>query len=199
GVRQFLMDHFNAVSLVLFDERVFPGVLEEVVLLLADGYAPDGGQGAEHMQLSQVRDADGLAGLTGSRRWIPPANGAKWSAGLMSPAGFHAFDAVVRSDAFTFLEAWGDTTLGMVTGSNRFFTLSPAKVEALGLSEADVLRLSPPGSRHLRGLGLTQQAMQVLGAAGQSTFLFRPAGEPSQAAWHYIRSGEDLDVHEAYK
>ncbi|PRC59585.1 SAM-dependent methyltransferase, partial [Mycobacterium sp. ITM-2017-0098] len=42
-------------------------------------------------------------------------------------------------------------------------------------------------------------AMQVLGAAGQSTFLFRPAGEPSQAAWHYIRSGEDLDVHEAYK
>jgi hypothetical protein len=199
GVRQFLMDHFSAVRLVLFDERVFPGVLEEVVLLLADGYAPEGGQGAEHMQLSQVRDADGLAGLTGSRRWIPPGNGAKWSAGLMSAAGLAAFDAVVRSDAFTFLEAWGDTTLGMVTGSNRFFTLSPAKAEALGLAQSDVLPLSPPGSRHLRGLGLTPNALRDLGAAGQSTYLFRPAGEPSSAGWHYIRSGEDLDVHQAYK
>ncbi|VEG58188.1 methyltransferase small [Mycolicibacterium aurum] len=199
GVRQFLMDHFGAVSLVLFDERVFPGVLEEVVLLLADGYAPEGGRGAEHMQLSQVRDADGLAQLTGSRRWIPPGNGAKWSAGLMSPSGFQAFDGVVRSDAFTFLEAWGDTTLGMVTGSNRFFTLSPAKVQALGLTDSEVVALSPPGSRHLRGLGLTAQAMQALGAAGQSTYLFRPAGEPSPAGWHYIRSGEDLDVHQAYK
>ncbi len=199
GVRQFLMDHFSAVSLVLFDERVFPGVLEEVVLLLADGYDPDSGRGAEHMQLSQVRDADGLARLTGSRRWIPPGNGAKWSAGLMSQTGLAAFDTVVRSDAFTFLEAWGDTTLGMVTGSNRFFTLSPAKVEALGLSESDMLPLSPPGSRHLRGLALTPSAMRALGAGGQSTYLFRPAGEPSPAGWHYIRSGEDLDVHQAYK
>lgn len=199
GVRQFLMDHFSSVSLVLFDERVFPGVLEEVVLLLADGYAPAGGRGAGHMQLSEVRDAEGLARLTGSRRWIPPANGAKWSAGLMSPAGFQAFDAVVRSDAFAFLEAWGDTTLGMVTGSNRFFTLSPAKVEALGLSESEVLPLSPPGSRHLRGLGLTPNAIQELGASGQSTYLFRPPAEPSKAARHYIQSGEDLDVHQAYK
>ena len=149
--------------------------------------------------MSEVRDAEGLAKLTESRRWIPPGNGAKWSAGLMSPSGLAAFDAVVRSDAFAFLEAWGDTTLGMVTGSNRFFTLSPAKVEALGLSEPDVLPLSPPGSRHLRGLALTPNAIRDLGAGGQSTYLFRPAGEPSAAGWHYIRSGEDLDVHQAYK
>lgn len=199
GVRQFLMNHFSEVSLVLFDERVFPGVLEEVVLLLADGYAPDGGRGAGHMQLSQVKDAQGLARRTGSRRWIPPGDGAKWSAGLMSPPGFEAFDAAVRSDAFVFLEAWGDTTLGMVTGSNRFFTLSPAKVEALGLAESDVIALSPPGSRHLRGLGLTRHAVRELGAGGQSTCLFRPPIEPSAAGWRYIHSGEDLDVHQAYK
>lgn len=199
GVRQFLMDHFASVGLVLFDERVFPGVLEEVVLLLADGYDAAGGNGATHMQLSQVRDAEGLARLTASRRWTPPANGAKWSAGLLSSTGLSAFDAAVGSDAFTVLETWGDTTLGMVTGSNRFFTLSPAKVAALGLAPSDVLPLSPPGSRHLRGLGLTPQALHTLGETGRSTLLFRPAGEPSPSAWHYIRSGEDLDVHQAYK
>ncbi len=199
GVRQYLMDHFGQVGLVLFEERVFPGVLEEVVLLLADGYRPDGGRGATHMRLSQVRDAAGLARLTGSRRWSPPGNGAKWSAGLMSAAGLSAFDSVVRGDAFTFLETWGDTTLGMVTGSNRFFTLSPDKVDALGLAPSDLIPLSPPGSRHLRGLALTPTALRALGEEGRSTYLFRPADEPSPAGWHYIASGEDLDVHRAYK
>ncbi|ORV87887.1 class I SAM-dependent DNA methyltransferase [Mycolicibacterium iranicum] len=199
GVRQFLMDHFHSVGLVLFDERVFPGVLEEVVLLLADGFHPGGGSGATHMQLSQVRDAEALDRETSKRSWTPPANGAKWSAGLMSAAGLSAFDAIVGSAAFTSLETWGDTTLGMVTGSNRFFTLSPAKVETLGLAESDVIALSPPGSRHLRGLGLTAQALHALGEAGRSTYLFRPATQPSKAGWHYIRSGEDLDVHSAYK
>lgn len=200
GVRQYLMDHFSSVGLVLFHERVFPGVLEEVVLLLADSYVPDGHRSdPQHMHLWQVRDSDGLAQLTASRRWTPPGKGAKWSAGLLSAAGLRAFDAAIGSDEFTRLETWGDTTLGMVTGSNQFFTLSPAKAEALGLEASDFISLSPPGSRHLRGLGLTDKALQTLGASGQSTYLFRPSGEPSATAWSYIQSGEDLDVHEAYK
>src|SRR6478735_2592588 len=53
-VRRFLMERFKRVRLVLFTERVFPGVQEEVVLLLADGY----GQGpADHCELQQVRSA----------------------------------------------------------------------------------------------------------------------------------------------
>ena len=38
-VREFLLRRFERVRLILFDERVFPGVQEEVVLLLADGHA----------------------------------------------------------------------------------------------------------------------------------------------------------------
>jgi adenine-specific DNA-methyltransferase len=200
GVRQYLMDHFQSVGLVLFHERVFAGVLEEVVLLMADSYVPDGHQtDPRHMHLWQVQDADGLAQLTSSRRWTPPGEGAKWSGGLMSAAGSRAFEAVVGGNEFTQLQTWGETTLGMVTGNNKFFTVSPAKSEALGLEASDLISLSPPGSRHLRGLGLTQKALEALGASGQSTYLFRPAEEPSAAAWSYIQSGEDLDVNQAYK
>ena len=39
SVREFLLRRFERVRLILFDERVFPGVQEEVVLLLADGHA----------------------------------------------------------------------------------------------------------------------------------------------------------------
>ena len=199
GVRQFVLEHFSAVGLVLFAERVFPGVLEEVVLLLADGYDPDGVAGSEDLTLWQVRDAAGLADLPGGRRWTPPAKSAKWSGGLTSADGLAAYEQVVSGAGFTLLEAWGDTTLGMVTGNNRFFTFSPAKFTELGLKPSDVIPLSPPGSRHLRALTLTMEGLDRLGGDGRATYLFRPAGEPSKAAWRYIRAGEDSGVHEAYK
>ena len=140
----------------MFDQRIFPGVLEEVVLLLADGYRPDGDVGTDHMTLWPLRDAAGLADLAAWRRWTPPHKTAKWTAGLMSADGSAAYDAAVGSDAFVPLETWGDTTLGMVTGDNRFFTLSPDKVIELELEDSDVILLSPPGSRHLRRLTLTK-------------------------------------------
>ncbi|KRB73214.1 methyltransferase [Nocardioides sp. Root190] len=198
-VRKFLLDYFSEVTLVLFEERVFPGVEVEAVLLLADGYDPTGQSRTDRMSVHQVRDADGLSDLAAARRWTPPARGGRWSAGLMSAAGLSAFTEVTESAGFATLSQWGDTTLGMVTGNNKYFALSPAKVAELGLASTDVVLLSPPGSRHLRGLSLTSSDLRRLGADGQATFLFRPSAEPSDAAWSYIRSGEDLDVHTAYK
>lgn len=199
GVRKFLVDHFASVGLVLFKERVFPDVQEEVVVLLADGFDAEGSCGTGEMTLWQLPDARHLDGLTTSRRWSPPANGSRWSAGLMSPAGSTAFERATASDGFCVLERWGDTTLGIVTGNNRFFAVSPAKADELGLAPTDTVTLSPPGSRHLRALTFTRDNLAALGAGGAATLLFRPAGEPSPGAWRYIESGEDLDVHRAYK
>lgn len=198
-VRRFLLEHFSDVTLVLFEERVFPSVEVEAVLLLADGYNPTGETGTDRMHVHQVRDVDGLKSLAAARQWTPPARGGRWSAGLMSADGLAAYARVTSHPGFTTLDTWGDTTLGMVTGNNKFFALSPAKKRELGLADSDVIRLSPPGSRHLRGLTLTRDGLERLGEDSQATYLFRPAGEPSKAAQRYIASGEDLDVDTAYK
>jgi adenine-specific DNA-methyltransferase len=198
-VRRFLMNHFSTVTLVLFEQRVFPGVDVEAVLLLADGYDSDGKGGTDRMHLHQVRDAAGLQELSVARTWHPPSRDGKWSAGMLSSDGLAAYARATNHKGFGLLEDWGSTTLGMVTGNNKFFGLAPAKVDELGLEPSDVVLLSPPGSRHLRGLSLTRAALTTLGDYDQATFLFRPDGEPSTAAQRYIQSGEDLDVHEAYK
>lgn len=198
-VRRFLLEHFSDVTLVLFEERVFPGVDVDAVLLLAEGYDPTGQSGTDRMSLHQVRDADGLTDIAEARRWTPPARGGRWSAGLLTAGGLSAFVKVTDGTGFNTLGRWGDTTLGMVTGNNKYFALSPAKVEELGLSDSDTISLSPPGSRHLRRLSLTTHALDRLGEEGHATRLFRPAGNPSPAAWEYIKSGEHLDVHLAYK
>lgn len=195
-VRRFLMERFARVDVVLFTERVFPEVLEEVVLLLADGF--DAGS-AGHIAFYQAKNADELAEVSVARTWSPSVPGERWAAALMPGDVLSTYSTLLADGGYTILHQWGETTLGMVTGNNRYFALSPARVAELGLAETDVVRLSPPGSRHLRGLSFTTSAMNELGAAGSATCLFRPAEEPSAAARRYIEAGETSGVDRAYK
>lgn len=196
-VRDFLMREFGQVRLVLFTERVFPGVMEDVVLLLADGR----GHGpTNHCELFESRNGATLERLAEAdgRPWNP-ASQDRWSSALLTPAAADAYAALTSTEDFEPLLAWGETTLGMVTGNNKYFTLTGAELQGLGLGSTDVIRLSPPGSRHLRGLSLTPQALRRLDEAGQPTWLFRPGGEPTAAARRYIEAGEASGVHHAYK
>jgi len=195
-VRRYLMQRFARVRLVLFTERVFPGVLEEVVLLLADGVGP-----TEHCELYQVRALSDLRASAGTvaRQWRPERPESKWTPSLLPPLALEAYAEMVAHDAFTTLETWGDTTLGMVTGNNQYFSLSPARANELGLAASDTISLSPPGSSHLRGLTFSEVAWKEMGTAGRATLLFRPSGEPSNAAAAYIEAGEAVNVHRAYK
>lgn len=199
GVRRFLMERFARVRLVLFTERVFPGVLEEVVLLLADGYehGPAG-----HCELVQARNAADLADPAAApvtRRWTPQPIDGKWTGSLLPDDAVQAYTATEIGGHFTTLHTWGETTLGMVTGNNKYFALSEARARELDLPDRELLRLSPPGSRHLRGLSFTSAAYADLAAHGASTLLFRPPDEPSAAAQRYITMGEQTGVDQAYK
>lgn len=194
-VRGFLMRKFGRVRLVLFAERVFPGVLEEVVLLLADGKGP-----TDHCELYQVRDIDALENHVGvSTAWKPRPAEAKWTAGLIPRAAFEIYDAVTNRKGFSDLQAWGETTLGMVSGNNGYFALSVQRTRELGLKERELIRLSPPGSRHLRGLSFTESAWHEMADDDASVYLFRPSDEPSAAAARYIAAGEASGVNGAYK
>lgn len=195
-VRRFLLQTFERVDLVLFSERVFPGVQEEVVLLLADGYQHGP---TDHASIYQARNAAELAEVAVGRTWRPLRPEDKWTPSLLSADALTTYTDLISGDGFTTLQSWGATTLGMVTGNNRYFALSPARVAELGLAPADLLRLSPPGSRHLRGLALSASALAELGRQGAATWLFRPQGEPSPAGRAYIAVGETANVHSAYK
>lgn len=195
-VRRFLFDHFRSVELVLFDEQVFPEAEADVVLLLADGYRLGP---TDHAVIRQARNARDLLTLDAGKSWTPPDPSGKWTGSLVGAAATEPLTALVASGAFSFLETWGDTTLGIVTGANSYFTLSPARVRELGLRRNELLRLSPPGSAHLRGLVLSAAMLTRLGAAGKATYLFYPRARPSPEALRYIEMGHATGVDDAYK
>lgn len=196
AVRKFLFDRFARVELVMFDEQVFPEAEADVVLLLADGF--DAGPSG-HAVIHRATNAASLTSELAQRSWVPQDPADKWVSGLIGPGPVDALHALHTAGEFSVLERWGDTTLGMVTGNNGYFALSPQRAIELGLGPRDLLPLSPPGSAHLRALTLTPAELVNLGDNGKSIHLFRPAGRPSAAAGRYIDAGYAAGVHLAYK
>lgn len=194
-VRSFLLKRFRSVRLVLFEDLVFPGVLEEVVLLLAEGSG-----GATSFEVFQARNAQDLANIA-SATWtgFTPREDEKWTPALLSHDAIEVYERSLASGGFETVRDWGKTYLGAVTGGNKFFTLTKQQVAKLKLSPQEILRISPPGSRHLRGLTFSESAWEALADAGDSCYLFAPKSQPSEAAKQYIETGKKLKIHKAYK
>lgn len=190
-VRRFLLRRFGRLRLVCFEERVFPGVLEEVVLLLAEGSG-----GAPGFELRQTRNAGTLA--ADDRGWTAyaAAEGDKWTPALLATDAFAAYEALAAAICEP-LAAWGRTYLGSVTGANGFFALTAA--EAAGLPARELTPISPPGSRHLRGLSFTRADWQAAVAQGAKAQLFRPGTRLSAVARRRIEAGETAGIARAYK
>ncbi|WP_018901823.1 N-6 DNA methylase [Rhizobium sp. 2MFCol3.1] len=195
-VRKFLFSRFRDVQLVLFDEQVFPEAEADVVLLLAEGYLEGP---AEFATIRQTKNAATLDTLGPGLSWTPADPAGKWTGSLVDVDAVHLLHSVSAAGLYTNLETWGDTTLGMVTGNNKYFTLSPQRVAELGLRPDELLSLSPPGSSHLRGLLLSKPQLKKLGDDGNAIHLFYPKDPPSKAAAAYIADGHRTGVDTAYK
>ncbi|WP_312550150.1 N-6 DNA methylase [Massilia sp.] len=195
-VRRFLFNSFRNVQLVLFDEQVFPEAEADVVLLLADGYQEGPTCCAT---ICQAKNAADLGSLDDGLVWTPNDPADKWTSSLVDPKAIEPLQDLLQQKLFTTLENWGDTTLGIVTGNNKYFTLSPQRVAELGLRQDELLPLSPPGSSHLRGLSLSKATLTRLGKEGYATYLFYPNDPPSAKAAEYIEDGHRTGVDTAYK
>jgi adenine-specific DNA-methyltransferase len=191
-VRRYLMQRFARVELVLFDELVFPGVTAEVVLLLADGEGP-----TDEVLIKQVRNIADLEEPVATS-YRPADAGEKWTAALLPEPSLSAFSRA-RANGFCSLGDWGETDLGAVTGANKFFALGAADLGARELTLDDVIRISPPGSRHLRGLRLDRRKWEELVLGGADGYLFFPGAAPSPGARRYIHDGEAREIDQAYK
>lgn len=193
-VRRFLLRRFGRIRLIMFDKRVFPGVLEEVVLLLAEGTG-----GAECFEVYQTSDVRSLQSVDAAE-WTEhtPGENEKWTPALVAQESFATYQTLI-SEKFEELGMWGGAYLGAVTGNNKFFSLTVAEARELNLTEDDVIRISPPGSRHLRGLTFTQAAWKQLAKEGARCLLLCPRNGPSDAALEYIERGAKSGVSKAYK
>ncbi|WP_460490473.1 HsdM family class I SAM-dependent methyltransferase [Corynebacterium nasicanis] len=196
-VREYLIQNFADIEIILFDERIFADVDTDALLLLASGY---GCGPAAELSFRRIHNAASLDRLPPAVSWTPADPAGKWSAATVSAEVTSTVLDLQEEGSLVPLLDWGQTKLGAVTGRNTFFALTLEDVENARLRRDEVLPLSPPGSAHLRGLELSAAALRELGAQGKRTSLFYPTEHKlSAGAEAYIADGEGQGVSGAYK
>lgn len=194
-IRRWLRNRFETVNLVLFEELQFDDALEKVVLVVARGSGT-----CESFSLFHVRNAEELAELRPFNHFnVTPADEGKWTELLLPSKQRKLFRAVV-DEHFVPLASYGAPELGTVTGANSFFAISEETRRRYRLFPNQVKAISPPGTRHLRGLSFTPGMWADLRDAGEPVWLLHPDPTKMTAGLErYIEYGEQQGVHNAYK
>lgn len=196
----FLARSYARLQLAVFEERVFPGALEEVVLLFAGGR----GEGrAEGIELVECRTLDDLSAKMLERpavRAVRSDGGAKLLAQLLPDGSRELYERLVKHELVSKLGQIASVDIGAVTGANEFFLLTDK--DATGL-DPGLLRPTVSKAIHLRGASLTATEIRRLRASGQRMLMFVAEADTPDAvlstARSYIRRGERAGLHKRYK
>jgi adenine-specific DNA-methyltransferase len=196
-VRKWLRQRFGAVHLVMFERLQFEDAVEKVILVIARGSG-----GCSAFSLLPVEDAADLTSLKlfGPTHFsVTPARAGKWTDLLLSVEQQQVFKRVVDEHC-TALGEYGTVELGTVTGANSFFAISDETKRDAGLQESQLVRISPPGTKHLKGFSFTERAWADLRDGGAAVWLLFPSPDDRSASLRrFLSQGEADGVHEAYK
>ena len=203
-VRAWLKRRFRAVHLVMFEELQFADATEKVVLVLARGSG-----GCRAFSLVPVQTAEDLRSIRFGGPMhlnVAPADTGKWTDLLLPVEHRQVFDRVV-DEHFTPLSAYGSPMLGTVTGNNDYFCIAETVRREYNIDERHLLAVSPPGTKHFRGLSFTRRDWETLRDAGEPVWLLAPQdgtldvldGTADEGLRRYLAEGIADDVHLAYK
>lgn len=203
GVLDYLRTGFRHVSIAVFEERVFPGALEEVVLLFADdrGEHPAGDIKVVSVGDLAALDLDRLAAdrvVDRGRRGAD--HRSKLLSQLLPEQTRRVYERLSAEDEVERLGALASVDIGVVTGANDFFTLS---VEDAAELAPTLIRPAVSKAAQVAGARLSRDDHDQLLARGQRGLLFvanhRTDGHALDTANAYLERGRLAGIDQRYK
>jgi hypothetical protein len=198
-IRRWLAETFSSVVVIAFDRRVFPSVLEDTILLLAetDGRA----SGVRILRMHDAKDLHSLARKLKSASPIERVAG-KWSSYLLDSDAQRLLGQLADAPGVKRMGDVAKVDIGIVTGENDFFLLSEPERAEWGIPSP---YLQPVVSRAqaLRGLVFGKADWQRIASAGHKCFLLaipKPIGRSeAPSLQRYLAHGVERGVTDRYK
>ena len=196
---------FEEVSLVAFEELVFPQIQQEVVLLLAAGRRR-GALTPGRMHIAQARNGEaltakaGCAGRTVSNLSAHVAAGHKWTALFLSEPEAALLHAYADGAHMHRLGDLVDVDVGIVTGRNRFFVVSEEQAQRLHVGDRALDVVGRTSA--LESIRFTKADMRRYATTNRSKLLNLsglPQAAFSEALAAYVAQGEAEGVSQGYK
>lgn len=199
ALRSYLIDNCSHVTIVSFQRLVFPGILQEVVLLLAER-----GDGPAEIRTVEVPDASHLDAFYKSEAPAARAHlheSEKWTKYYLDTDAIELLRTVRIDGRLRPLDRYAGVDVGVVTGRNSFFCMSGADARTRKL-----WRFTTPlvaRSTQVPALSFTADDLAEQDPTDARTRLLALSGdvklERQKALAAYLAEGEADDVPNGYK
>lgn len=200
-LRAFLVDAFSELTAVAFRRLLFEDALQEVVLLLGVR-----GEGPAAIRLVEVDDAAALPSPPSRVTSVEHApallhDREKWTRYLLPLEEIEALRAARALPALGRLHDIAEVDVGIVTGRNAFFVVTPSRADELGIRQRCIPLVSK--SAHVRGTSFSDHDLRSLETEDARCLLLAVPHDFELAAdqllRRYVEDGEDAGVHLGYK
>lgn len=204
---ELLERSFKRVVIALFEPRIFPGALEEVILLFCDdkrakAVAARARYQAELIEADQLSDLRELISGDAPRRVSAKDSDEKLLFRLLPQKTQALYMRLADSERVSRLGELGSVDIGAVTGDNSFFLLSEDEIESLTLPRA-LLRPAVSKTRQIPGAIVSSADLAELASRGQPVKIFSPPAKASarqlSGAKRYLNSSEARRARARYK
>ncbi|HST68097.1 MAG TPA: N-6 DNA methylase [Solirubrobacterales bacterium] len=197
GITRFLAANFKRVAIVVFDQRVFPNALEEIVLLFAEERTIDAQGSVDLVSFSSLAELD-------TSKLFPDTPGGSQAPGkllgrLLPTATRDLLAELSDRSETTELGDVAAVDIGAVTGANDFFLLS--RTEARDMPRR-IVRPAVSKAAQVPGTRISAVDHRRLLDEGRKGLMFvvDASSEPrSSAVQQRIAVGEEAGVPEGYK
>lgn len=197
-LRAYLVDTCSEITVVSFSELVFPGILQEVVLLLAVK-----GEGPAVIRTTEVRNGHYLndVDLNGAATRAPLHETEKWTKYFLTAEQIVTLRNLRQDKRLAPLKKYAKVNVGVVTGRNSFFCMTEDEAATRGVAKHTISLLSR--SAQFTGVEFDQDDITSQSLGGAKTRLL--ALDPSHAVANdellnqYIQMGEAEGVDQGYK
>jgi len=197
-LRAYLVDHCFDITILSFRELVFPGILQEVVLLLATK-----GMGPASIRSIEVQNAAGLvnAQVAGAAVRAPLHETEKWTKYFLNARQIELLRTLRMDPRLSPFKEFAKVNVGVVTGRNSFFCLNKADAEQARVSKHTVPVLTK--SAQFTGVAFTKSDIEALTESGAKTHLLAVEQDfdlqSDKYLTSYVQNGELEEVNLGYK
>ena len=201
-LRKFLMKSLQKTTIVTFEELVFEGVEQEVVLLLGE---KDINHNSEHqLRIAKYRNVENLIeanDLEEHEFFDVDLNEAKWTKYFLTDKDIHLIDSIRNDERFIQFSDVARIEVGITTGNNNYFCVNRNQVEQFDLE--NICRPLIARSVNINGVVFTAEDWNQNIERGAKTYLIDfpdiPLNEYSEGQREYIRIGEETNQNAGYK
>lgn len=199
SLRSYLVDQCSNVTVVSFQQLVFPGILQEVVLLLAER-----GEGPAEIRTVEVPDGAHLDQFHVTT--VPAARAhlhesEKWTKYYLDARAISLLRTVRTDGRLIPLERFAEVDVGVVTGRNSFFCLTEADAKERKVRPFTIPLVAR--SMQLPALSFTEADLAAQTRTDARTRLLALQSdvqlERQKDLAIYLAEGEADGVHEGYK